>query len=789
MAEQIQSIDFPPERVGDQSGNGAREANHQAPAPNRWDGRSLGYIPPAAMRLGGAVKLHTEAAVQVDPITFEVIRNALWIVNEEQADTIRKVAASPVTVYSYDMNTAIQTETGEPILFAPYIQYFAGVSDLVIRWTLENRGENPGIFEGDVFFQNDPLIGVSHQMDVQTFAPVFVDGKIFCWVFNSVHVRDIGGTAPGSFCVEARDVYGEATPIPPIKLVERGQLRRDVEDMIRRHSRIPDLLGLDLRSQLAGIHAARTRVLEMVRTYGAPTVKAVMRKLIADTSAAVSRRLRRLPDGTWRDVAYLGAASSGDRHIHRLALTMRKAGDRLFFSNAGTDPQSGCGNISWGAWRAAIGCSVSALLAWDQRYCLGGVLKHLEFEAVPGTMNCIDRNGAVSGTQAILATVYQAAKVASRLVSCDPELKKNVMGPGSATTWTTMSGIDQFGHPYASVTMDEVAMGSGGFSFRDGNDQCSDFVSPRIEAADCEVWEQTCPILYLYRREFHGFGHGKFRGGSGIVLGWVGHGTTEQALNAVSGPSGMPTQTGIWGGHWGQSGLFYSRHDTAIRADFERGYLPGSTAELRERYQLDVVPPKSVGVRLLDNDLWVMAMASGGGYGDPIKRDPELVSSDVREDKVALELAGRIYGVVLKDGAVDTAATAKARASIRRARLDRASRPANPNGSAITPNGGPIVERFAVGEELKLVSIGEASFIACADCGHPLCGAGSNYKLSAARIDGSLHEIDPRLFPDPAIELDDRIVYRQYLCPNCGVLFDNELVKATDEPLWDVQLG
>ncbi|HXR24673.1 MAG TPA: hydantoinase B/oxoprolinase family protein, partial [Candidatus Binataceae bacterium] len=681
------------------------------------------------------------------------------------------------------------TEIGEPILFAPYIQYFAGVSDLVIRWTLENRGENPGIFDGDVFFQNDPLIGVSHQMDVQTFAPVFVDGRIFCWVFNSVHVRDIGGTSPGSFCVEARDVYGEATPIPPIKLVERGNLRRDVEEMIRRHSRIPDLLGLDLRSQLAGIHAARTRVLEMVRAYGAATVKAVMRKLISDTSAVVAARLRRLPNGTWRDVSYIGAATAGDRHVHRLALTMRKAGDRLIFSNEGTDPQFGCGNISWGAWRAAVGCSVSALLAWDQRYCLGGVLKHLEFNAVPGTINCIDRSGAVSGTQAIISTVYQAAKVVSRMVSCDPELKKNVMGPGSATTWTTMSGLDQFGHPYASVTLDEVAMGSAGFSFRDGNDQCSDFVSPRIEAADCEVIEQTAPVLYLYRREFHGFGHGKYRGGSGIVLGWVGHDTREQSVNAVSGPSSMPTQTGIWGGHWGQSGLFYSRHDAGIRADFERGVLPGSTAELDERYRLNVVPPKSVGVRLLGDDIWVMAMASGGGYGDPIKRDPELVRRDVAARTVSAEIAGRIYGVVLREGAVDEAATRHARQMIRQARLARASKPAGSNGSAPPHNGGPVVERYAVGEELKLVSIGEASFITCADCGHLLCGAGSNYKLSAARIDGSLHEIDPDLFPEPETELDDPIAYRQYLCPNCGVLFDNELAKAEDPPVWDVQLG
>ena len=178
MAEHIHSADYQAEGAQAHEVNGA-PSRPAAASPNRWDGRNLGYIPSGPLRLSRAIKLHTDVAAQVDPITFEVIRNALWIVNEEQADTIRKVAASSVTVYSYDLNTAIQTEAGEPILFAPYIQYFAGVSDLVIRWTLENRSNNPGIFDGDIFFQNDPLIGVSHQMDVQTFAPVFVDGRSF----------------------------------------------------------------------------------------------------------------------------------------------------------------------------------------------------------------------------------------------------------------------------------------------------------------------------------------------------------------------------------------------------------------------------------------------------------------------------------------------------------------------------------------------------------------------------------------------------------------------------------
>ena len=157
-----------------------------------WDGRARSYIPGPKLRVSRNLKLHTEEAESIHPVTFEVIRNALWIVNQEQADTIRKVSSSPVTTFAFDFNTSIQNETGDGVVFAPYLQYFPGMADLVVRWTIENLSEFPGIHDGDLFVQNDPLIGVSHQMDFQAFAPVFVGDELFCWIFNSIHVRDIG---------------------------------------------------------------------------------------------------------------------------------------------------------------------------------------------------------------------------------------------------------------------------------------------------------------------------------------------------------------------------------------------------------------------------------------------------------------------------------------------------------------------------------------------------------------------------------------------------------------------
>jgi N-methylhydantoinase B len=754
-----------------------------------WDGRARHYMPGPKLRISKDLKLQTEAAPSLHPVTFEVIRNALWIVNQEQADTIRRVSSSPVTTFAFDFNTSIQNEVGDGVVFAPYLQYFPGMADLVVRWTLENLSEFPGIHDGDLFIQNDPLIGVSHQMDFQAFAPVFVGDELFCWIFNSIHVRDIGGVAPGSFCVDARDIYSEATPIPPLKIVERGRIRPDIEAALMRHSRMPGLLALDLRSQMAGIHASRMRILDLVKRYGAATVKAAMRKIISDTSRAVGERLSRLPDGTWRDVNFLGGMYTGDRGAYRVVLSMEKKGDQLTFSNAGTDPQVGSSNCSYAAWRAAILSSLCSMLAWDHRFCFAGVLEHMKFEGVPGTITCIDRNGAVSNLQGIMNTIFQAAKVASKMMVGDAELRKMAMTASVGTTFAGMSGLDQWGKPYASITLDVIAMGMPAFSFKDGIDQGSAHTMPSAESGDCEAWEQAYPIMYLFRRSFPGFGHGKYRGGSGLVMGWVGQGTEQQVFSNVSAPVSLPGCHGLWGGHWGQSGLCHYKSATDIREQFARGIVPATARDMNSRWHLEPVPPKTANIRMLASDVMVQSISAGGGYGDPIKRDPEMVLKDVAMGAVSGDIASRIYGVIINDKAVDSAATANRRQEIRRERISIGAPPSHPLPAQPTPNGTPLTDLYDVAEELKLVAIGADRYIVCKDCGHFICAMSENYKLGAARIDTSLTAIDAELFPDPATEFDCPIVYHEYLCPNCGVLLENELVRGDEPPVWDVQLA
>jgi N-methylhydantoinase B len=257
-------------------------------------------------------------------------------------------------------------------------------------------------------------------------------------------------------------------------------------------------------------------------------------------------------------------------------------------------------------------------------------------------------------------------------------------------------------------------------------------------------------------------------------------------MSAASIPLSLPGANGLWGGHCGQAGFFMSAHDCGIERVMTGGRLPGSLEALREVADLKAVPPKSVGVPLLSNDVWVMDIGSTGGYGDPIKRDPQAVLEDVR-DGLPLEQAERIYGVVAAGDSVDVAKTEQRRTAIRHERLARAQAPLRLVETP-APNGGETL-LFRMGDELKVTEVDGRAYIVCAGCGHYLCDAAGNYKQGCGRIDGSLNELDDTLYGDASQELDDAMVYRSYVCPGCGVLLENELARGDEPPFWDVRLN
>jgi N-methylhydantoinase B len=147
-----------------------------------WDGINRSYIPPDHLTIDSSLELHDDAVADVDPITHSVLRHALWNVNTEHGNLLMRISGSAIAAYAHDFNTAILDENGDFVFFGPYMQFLVSPIGHSVKWTLEQRSENPGIGPGDVFLFNDPWIGGSHQNDVGVIAPVFVDDKLFCWV-------------------------------------------------------------------------------------------------------------------------------------------------------------------------------------------------------------------------------------------------------------------------------------------------------------------------------------------------------------------------------------------------------------------------------------------------------------------------------------------------------------------------------------------------------------------------------------------------------------------------------
>jgi N-methylhydantoinase B len=750
-----------------------------------YDGVTFPYIPGATLRIDPRLELHTEWTDKVDPITYEVVRHHLWTINEELGMTIQRISGSPVAMYAFDLNSSIFTEDGEFIYYGPYQLYMSGVSDVQVKWTLEHRSANPGIGEGDMFLSNDPWVGAAHQMDVTLLNPVFAEGKLFCWITNVLHQYDVGGITPGSFCPNARDAFDEGILLPPVKIVERGELRKDIEGVYLRASRKPYLVALDLRAQIAGNVTAGRRIAQLIARYGAPVVKGVMRKIIDTAESAFLAKMAKLPDGIFRERSYVEVARVGDRGTYPVRLTMEKRGDALIFDNAGTAPQVGAINTTYSGWRGSILTAVNELLCWDQLYAIGGALRHIEFRPAIGAFTCATHPASVSTApvQAMEISLYPAYNTLSKMLAAHPELKRDVMCIGGTSQFplTCFRGIDQWGERFGYLLLDPMVGAIGAFSFRDGIATGGQVRSPICRIGNVEHNEQSFPFLTLYRREnIDSGGAGKYRGGNSAITAFIPHGTAEIIHETESSGAAIPTAPGLFGGYPACTNAYEFKRDTDVRRWFAERRIPddiddvAGTSELLQLRQTDI--------RQGPADVYEVAFAAGAGYGDPIERDPEAVRRDVENGDISAAAARELFRVALIGGEDDLRVDGPATEAWRRAaiveRLGREPRP-----PALRH---PV--RYHVTETLDLLAVAGAPHLGCARCGHVLCAARENYKAHALRRDRPIQAANP-LIGDPSRFIDAAVQFRQFYCPACGGLLENEVCRAEDPLLWDIELA
>jgi N-methylhydantoinase B len=751
--------------------------------PGFWDGQNHSYIPPEVLEIPAGLVLDSDSVVVDDPITFEVIRHSLWNINQEHASIIENLSVSPITLETRDFQTALLTEDGQVLFFGLGVQYFAGWMDWVIKYVMQHHGAE--IHDGDMWLVNDPWVGTAHQPDVNLLCPVFNEGRLFSWVVNSCHQNDVGGTVPGSFCPDAKDIFFDPPCFPPIRIVRDGEIDSQLESIYRRQSRTPINLALDLRAAVAGNHASRERVLGLIAKYGAPVVKGVMNGLLDANEDSFKAILAKLPDGVWSERLYQEVAVTGDRGVYPTTLQMRKQGDQLTFTNEGTHPQVGAINMTAAAWRGTILHALNLVVIPDQMGCVGGAARRMSFHPTPGTMSCADWGAAVSpaGLFTTLIGVSMAATVFSRMLlsSQDPQLRSQALtAPNSQWQQHIHAGTNQRGSYYIGPMLDGMLGQTGPTHRADGIFANGSFFAGDARGPNVEAYERDWPMLYLYRRQDRDSGGGgRFRGSNGGREAYIPYKGSDLAL-AVYSAEGVPKTSGLLGGLPGIVGQTKVLSGTDTRAAFARGELPVDISLLGGA----AVPIEGKGPALPIGDGYAFEWnwSGSGGHGDPLTRDPSRVAADVADDSVSGLAAHDTYAVVLDDaGGVDGTATAALRRERRVGRLRLAgleTEPRDQTGSV--PDGAQTI-----GDDYWL-DAGTRQY-RCAHCGEATGSFDEHPKAGLAAADRRISDISAN-FADETAFVDQQMIWREFYCRGCGAMLANEVAVPGDDPLVEIRL-
>ena len=702
-----------------------------------------------------------------DPVTFEVLSHRLWSINDEQAMVAARVSGSPAIYEAYDFNCALLTPDGQGLFSGMYIIHHAVPIDILVRKVLEQWSLDE-IHEGDMFFTNDPWSGALHANDGILVSPIFSEGEIVCWTGMVMHDQDVGGPVPGSSAPGARDRYGEAPIFTPIKMVENYEFRRDLEAAFLCNHRTPEANALGLRARLAALTITHRRIHEIIEEYGRDTFLALQEDILDYVEQVVRDRVRSIPDGVWEANSHL---DHGPHEMYDIKCTLTKHDDGLTLDFAGTSPQAAAPvNCAYSGLQGGVYGNFLLSMFFDVPWAVGAAMRILEIKAEEGTIVNAKSPAPVSLASVLGTWAVQdvTAEAFGKMMMASESLwdeAQSVWNPGINAT--VVASMDAAGAPLVSPLMECMAGGSGARAFTDGLDTGGLQQSLSSTLPNVEAMEERLPVLYVYRKErMDSCGHGRFRGGLGLEYAVIAHKNPYPIDHVTHGSAiSQPAAHGLSGGTPAplQSNLLL--RDAALDATFARGDVPQAEAEI-EAAELVVVAGTGV-TPVGDADCRISLVTGGGGYGDPVLREPASVERDVGRKRISVAVAREIYGVVIDDtGSWDAAATSRARAAIRADRL-AAARPVSSSTRARIEAAETL---HRVADTVDAVSHDGMRSLRCTECHEHLAAYDEDYKTGCHVREVSLADLSGL----NARGDDDRMVARQYVCPGCGtaVAFD-----------------
>ena len=446
----------------------------------------------------------------LDPITLEIILNALRSVTDETYAALMKSAYSTNIKERHDHSTAIMDLRGRLVVQAVeslpiHIASMNGLMECV----LEKFGDD--ICQGDIFVANDPhSAGGTHLPDINLATPVYLEGELQGFVCNIAHHADVGGMAPGSMAGGMSEIYQEGLRIPVIRLFRKGELQTDILDLLLLNVRVPIERRGDYFAQISACRLGERRLLEVIETYGSQTIQRAFDEIIQRTNRRMGDSIESNPDGVYqfKDLMDSDGLGAFDLPIF-LKITISKR--QAIFDFTGTTKQvNGNINVTLNATQAAVCYSLKALLDPEVPNNQG-VLDSVEIIAPKGTLV----NSVFPAPVAARANTCQRIidVVLGALAEAFPE--KTIAAANGANTTAVFSGTDpRTGQPY--LYLETLGGGMGARAMKDGKDGVQVHIT-NTSNLPIEAIEMEYPLLVEeYSLVADSAGAGQYRGGMGL---------------------------------------------------------------------------------------------------------------------------------------------------------------------------------------------------------------------------------------------------------------------------------
>ena len=561
---------------------------------------------------------------KADAVTMQVIRYGLEAVSDDMGYNLMRMGRTTIVKEIMDINCGVLDAKGGILAQA----HLCPLMMFSLPTTAVNMLDRIKKFdEGDVIICNDPYLGGQHLLDVQFFSPVFVDEELVAFVANIAHQLDMGGAVPGGVAGGLTEIYQEGLRIPFVKLYCKGEEDQQIFDMISSNIRIPEKTMGDFRAQAATTMVGVKRIKALVNKYGLDVFYKCTSMLMDYSESMVRRFLTSLPDGDYTGVDYLDDDGCEDKPV-RVQVNVHIKGDSMKVDFDGSDSQT-TGNVNspWACTQGGVFYTMVGII--DPGMALNsGAFRPIEVESREGLVtNPLPPAGVTARSQTMTKIVEAMLKAMSEIV---PD--RVVAGSHGQACTSSFSGI----HPETGKRFSYIEIQGGGGGARPGKDgpdgqdlHLGRFMNTPVEAAEIEN-----PVM-IERYEFipDSGGPGKYRGGLSLRrdirfladVTWARY-SDRQKFKPL----------GLFGGMEGSMGSLIMNPDTPEQKRC-----------------------KSKGVdQIKAGDLLSIRLPGSGGYGSPVKRDPEAVRWDVINGKISMESARKDYRVVFdEEMGVDMEAT------------------------------------------------------------------------------------------------------------------------------------